>query len=106
MAEAPTTLAQAHNSTKAFAAQAKLRATMIQATRTIALQRALGLTKLRLRAKGFRVSDYTRRELVTHAEQYLAAHREELIAEAKQIAEQWRRNGFLGKRAVHITPIL
>ena len=28
MAEAPTTLAQAHNSTKAFAAQAKLRATM------------------------------------------------------------------------------
>jgi hypothetical protein len=28
MAEAPTTLAQAHNSTKALAAQAKLRATM------------------------------------------------------------------------------
>jgi hypothetical protein len=52
MAEAPTTLAQAHNSTKA---QAKLRATMIQATRTIGLQRALGLTKLRLRAEGFRV---------------------------------------------------
>jgi hypothetical protein len=28
MAEGPTTLAQAHNSTKALAAQAKLRATM------------------------------------------------------------------------------
>ena len=41
MAEAPTTLAQAPNSTKAGLAQAKLRATLHHATRTLALQRAM-----------------------------------------------------------------
>jgi hypothetical protein len=40
-----------------------------------------------------------RRELVTHAEKYLAQHREELIADASQLVERWRLEGFSGKRA-------
>jgi hypothetical protein len=39
-----------------------------------------------------------KREIVALAREYLAAH-PELIAEAKRIVEQWRREGFLGKRA-------
>jgi len=35
------------------------------------------------------------------AKEYLAAH-PELIAEAKPIIEQWRREGFFGKRAARI----
>jgi hypothetical protein len=88
MAEAPITLAQT-----------KLRATMIQATRTRALQVAMNHAKHQLRAKGFRVSQYSRRELVTHAEQYLADHREALLANAKAEVEQWRLQGFFGRRA-------
>ena len=35
------------------------------------------------------------------ARDYLAAH-PKLIDEARPIVEQWRREGFFGKRAVHI----
>jgi|SoimicMinimDraft_9_1059737.scaffolds.fasta_scaffold244360_1 hypothetical protein len=52
MAEAPTTLAQAPNSTKAGLAQAKLRATLHHATRTLALQRAMWATKAQLQRQG------------------------------------------------------
>jgi len=38
------------------------------------------------------------REIAAAAREYLAAH-PELIAEAKPIIEQWRREGFFGKRA-------
>jgi hypothetical protein len=88
MAEAATTLAQA-----------QLRTRLHCAAYTLALQAAIRATKLRLRAKGFRVSDFTRRELVAHAEVYLADHREELIAEAREMVERWRQEGFFGKRA-------
>ena len=57
MAEAPITLAQAPNSTKAGLAQAKLRATLHHATRTLALQRAMWATKAQLQRQGLRFAD-------------------------------------------------
>jgi hypothetical protein len=78
--------------------QDKLRATMIQATRTLALQVATNAAKLKLRAKGFQVSSFTRRELVAFGEQYLSAHRDQLIAEAKAEVARWAASGVLGRR--------
>jgi len=79
--------------------QAQLRASMSLATNTLALQRAMNLTKRQLQAQGLRPSHFPHRELRVRAEAYLAAHRAELIAEAKQIVERWQREGFFGKRA-------
>jgi hypothetical protein len=98
MAEAPTTLAQAPNSTKAGLAQAKLRATLHHATRTLALQRAMWATKAQLQRQGLRVAQFTHRDLVIQAEAYRAEHRADLIPEAAAMVEQWRRNGFFERR--------
>jgi hypothetical protein len=77
----------------------QLRTTLHFATMTLALQAAMKITKRRLQAQGLKVSHLPMRELRARAEAYLAEHRDELIADAKQIVEQWRRNGFFGKRA-------
>ena len=77
----------------------QLRASMGIAANVLARQRALNLTKHRLRAQGLRVSEYSARDLRVRAEAYLADHREELVAEARVTVEQWRREGFFGKRA-------
>ena len=98
MAEAPTTLAQAPNSTKAGLAQAKLRATLHHATRTLALQRAMWATKAQLQRQGLRVAQFTHRDLAIQAEAYRAEHRADLIPEAAAMVEQWRRNGFFEPR--------
>ncbi len=37
------------------------------------------------------------------ADAYLEQHRAELIAEAKPVVEQWRKEGFFGKRFANIT---
>jgi hypothetical protein len=79
--------------------QAKLLASMGMATRTLALQRAMWATKRQLQAQGLKVNFFPHRELVSRAEQYLAQHREELIAEASAMVEQWHLEGFFGKRA-------
>jgi hypothetical protein len=76
--------------------QAHLRAL---ATNVLARQAALKEAKRQLQAQGFRPSHFSHRDLVIRAEQYLAAHREELIAEAKVVVERWRLEGFFGKRA-------
>jgi hypothetical protein len=73
--------------------------TLTFATHTRALQVATWAAKHQLRAKGLRVSDFTGAQLRAYGEAYLAAHRAELIPEAKALVEQWRRNGFFGKRA-------
>ena len=78
---------------------AKLHATMSLATHTLARQRALKAAKARLQAQGLRVSQFSHRDLVIRADAYLAEHREELTAEAKEIVERWRLQGFFGKRA-------
>jgi hypothetical protein len=79
--------------------QAPVRASMSLATNTLALQRAMKTTKHQLSARGLRPSHFSHRDLVIRAEQYLAAHREELIAEAREIVERWQAEGFFGKRA-------
>jgi hypothetical protein len=39
------------------------------------------------------------REIVAIAEEYLAAHRAELVAEVRVIVDDWTAEGFFGKRA-------
>jgi hypothetical protein len=78
---------------------AQLRARLHFATRTLALQAAMKITKRRLQAQGLKVSHFPQREIRTQAEVYLCAHRETLIAEARVTVERWRRDGFFGTRA-------
>jgi hypothetical protein len=79
--------------------QDKIRASMSLATHTLALQRAMNLTKRQLQAQGLKPNHFSLRDLRIRAEQYLDDHREELVAEAKQIVLRWQREGFFGKRA-------
>jgi hypothetical protein len=44
-------------------------------------------------------AQFSQRELTLRAEACLAAHREELIAEAREIVARWQAEGFFGKRA-------
>jgi hypothetical protein len=79
--------------------QAQRRASMSLATNTLARQAALKAAKHQLSAQGLRVSQFSHRDLVIRAEQYLAAHRAELMDEAREIVERWQGEGFFGKRA-------
>ncbi len=65
---------------------------------TLARQRAEKEVKRRLAAQGFKPQYIAKREIVAMAREYFSAH-PELIDEAKPIIEQWRREGFFGKRA-------
>jgi hypothetical protein len=51
----------------------------------LAHQRAKRLVQASIRAKGQRLSDFSAREITLLAEDYLAQHREELIAEAENV---------------------
>jgi hypothetical protein len=68
------------------------------ATNTLARQAALKAAKHQLQAEGLRVSQFTPSELRLRAEACLAAHREELVAEAKEIVVRWQAAGVFGKR--------
>ena len=85
--------------------QAQLRARLAQAAVTLARQQAIKAVKRQLQAQGRRkLSQIAHREIVTLAREYLAEH-PELIAEAKPIVEQWRLEGFFGKRAAIQNPL-
>jgi hypothetical protein len=107
MAEAILTLSQALDRAKAGepitpACQridAQVRASMGMAVNVLAGQAAIKEAKRQLSAQGLRVSHFSQRDLVTRADAYLDAHREELIAEAKGIVLRWQAEGFFGKRA-------
>jgi hypothetical protein len=108
MAEAILTLADALNSANSgqtiAPVSAQLHASMTLATNTLALQRAMKAAKAKLQAQGLRVSQFSHRDLVIRADQYLAAHRAELIAEAEAIVDHWRAAGVFGKRGgIHFT---
>jgi hypothetical protein len=77
-----------------------LRASMSLATMTLARQAAMKAAKHRLQAQGLQPSQFSHRELTLRAEACLAAHREELVAEAKQIVARWQAEGFFGKRVI------
>jgi hypothetical protein len=82
----------------------QLRASMSLATNTLALQRAMKAAKAKLQAQGLRVSQFSHRDLVIRAEAYLAEHRAELIAEAREIVARWQAEGVFGKRGgIHFT---
>jgi hypothetical protein len=76
-----------------------LRASMGMAVNVLARQAALKAAKRQLQAQGLKPTHFSHRDLVIRAEQYLAEHREELIAEATPIVERWRAEGFFGRRA-------
>jgi hypothetical protein len=108
MAEAVLTLSEALNRANSDAPItptpdskrcAQVRAGMSLATHTLARQRALKAAKAKLQAQGLRPSHFSHRDLVIRADAYLAEHREELIAEAREIVARWDREGFFGRRA-------
>jgi hypothetical protein len=76
-----------------------LRASMGMAVNVLARQAALKVAKAKLQAQGLRPTHFSHRELVVRADAYLDQHREELIADAKQIVARWQAEGFFGKRA-------
>jgi biotin-(acetyl-CoA carboxylase) ligase len=78
---------------------AQLRASMGMAVNVLARQAAIKATKRQLQAQGLKPTHFSHRDLVIRAEQYLAEHREELIAEAREIVARWQAEGFFGKRA-------
>src|SRR5262245_60996319 len=55
----------------------------------LALQRAKKAVQADIRAKGQRISDFSAREITLLAEDYLAQHRAELIAEAEHAIATW-----------------
>ena len=61
----------------------QLRTRLHCATNTRARQVAMNLAKRQLQAQGFRLSQFSHREIVLRAELYLADHRAELIADAR-----------------------
>ena len=79
--------------------QAQVRATMGAATITLARRAAIKATKAELHAQGLRPNHIPRRDIVVRANEYLAQHRTELVAEAREIVERWTAEGFFGKRA-------
>jgi hypothetical protein len=83
---------------------AQLRARLRHAAYTISLQAALKATKRRLQSQGLRVNQIPMRDLRALAEAYLAQHREALLADASELVEQWRLEGFFGKRALACCP--
>jgi hypothetical protein len=83
---------------------AQLRGRLRHAAYTLALQAALKATKRKLRGHGVKVNQIPMRDLRALAEAYLAQHREALLADASELVEQWRLEGFFGKRALACCP--
>jgi len=98
-APAPTTAAPRAPLT---AYQAALRARMIGAACTLAHQRALQATKFALRARGHKITAFSHRELSLLAIEYAKRNGEELLNGAAATVEQWRVEGWFGKRAQRV----
>jgi hypothetical protein len=78
---------------------AKLRARMGMAVMVLARLKAIKAAKQQLHAQGLKPQYLPLPQIAEAGEAYLAAHRAELIAEARQIIERWQAEGFFGKRA-------
>ena len=84
--------------------QAQVRASMGMAVNVLARQAALKEAKRQLQAQGLKPTHLSHGDLVVRAEQYLAEHRAELIAEAREIVARWQAAGVFGKRGgIHFT---
>jgi hypothetical protein len=60
-----------------------------QAVIVLALLRAKKVVKANIRARGQRLADFSAREIALLAEDYLAQHRQELVAEAEHAIATW-----------------
>jgi hypothetical protein len=79
--------------------QAQIRTRLRAATKTLAQHEAIKAVKRQLQAKGLKLANFSHRNIVIAAEDYLARHQDELIAEAAKVVDRWQRDGFFGKRA-------
>jgi hypothetical protein len=80
----------------------ELEARRRRAVATVAQQGAIRAVKRQLQMRGLKPQYISRREIVAAANEYLRDHpsiRAELIAEAREIVDQWQAEGFFGKRA-------
>jgi len=66
--------------------------------------RAVKAVKRQYQARGLKVHHFARREIVIAANESLREHHE-LITEAAVVVEQWRKEGFFGKRAMRCAPL-
>jgi hypothetical protein len=64
------------------------RQAMDRAVRVLAIREAVKAVKQRMRSQGFKVQYVQRNVIVAAAEDYLAVHRSELVAEATKIVER------------------
>jgi hypothetical protein len=81
-----------------------LRFSMTGAVMTLAQREAEKAVKQAIRDKGIRkVSQVKRSEIMAMAREYLAEH-PELMEQMKPVIEQWRVEGFFGKRAAIQNP--
>jgi hypothetical protein len=102
MVEATQSLRQAPSQAQPSAV---LRARMSQAVIVLARQEAIKAVKREIQREGRRkVSQVPMREIIAMANKYMAEH-PELIDEPRPIVEQWRVEGFFGKRAAIQNPL-
>jgi hypothetical protein len=66
---------------------------------TLARQAASKAVKLAFQRQGIKLANLSHRDICIAAEDYLAKHRDELLAEAAKVVDRWQRNGFFGKKA-------
>ena len=88
-------MVEAHNSVHLT----KLRTRLNIAIAVIAQRAAIRETKAEMQRQGRKPQTIPHRDIVAAANVYLTEHREALIAEAKEVVERWRLEGFFGKRA-------
>jgi tmRNA-binding protein len=61
-----------------------------RAVAVLARQAAIKATKAALQRQGLKLTHFRQKDIVALAEEYLATHRDELVAEATVIAKQWQ----------------
>jgi hypothetical protein len=81
------------------------RQSMSRAVMVLAHRRAIAATKQRLRGMGLKPQYMPIREIVALAKQYLVAHRDILVAEAKVVVDGWHAEGVFGPRGGIRNPV-
>lgn len=74
------------------------RRAMGRAVRVLAIREAIKAVKQRMQAQGLKVQHVEHKVIVAAADDYLANHRSELVAEATKIVERWHTEGAFGPR--------
>lgn len=72
--------------------------TMGRAVRVLAIREAVKAVRQRMRSQGLKPQYIQRSIIVAAADDYLASHRSELVAEATKIVERWHTEGAFGPR--------